>query len=164
MLGAAFPPRRHLVAPEGWCQETGGRGQQPERGPGDEAAAVLGMGGNKSISKWCRAACFSVQQARGQQVQQPPCAGCGPRWRAAPVWRAATPVWGFLGVSTSPSSFPSVLEGVFTVETTSAAKDCFSQYNTSVVEQVKYHGDKYTLFLFGVSLHLTPSKCTWLKI
>lgn len=92
-------------------QAAGTRRRQPlERAPAGEAVALLVMEGNKSISKCCRATCFSLQQARGQQLQQPPCdascAGCAPGWRVTAVQRAATSVWGFSGVSTSPSSFP----------------------------------------------------------
>jgi len=63
-----------------------------------------------------------------------------------------------------PQLLPGISEGTFAVETTSAAKDCFSHYDTPVAEQLKFHGDKYAFFLSRVSLHLTPFKCTWLKI
>lgn len=109
--------------------------QRPSRGPADEAVALLVMGGKKSISKRCRADCFSAQQARGQQVQQPHCNA--PRhWMCAQLESCTSaesrhPGVGIFGCLDEPQFLPSVLEGTFAVATTSAAKD-YSHDNTPV--------------------------------
>lgn len=167
------PPAPHCAIL--WSLRAGARRQaggtqrrQPlEREPADEAV-VLVMEGNKSISKCCRAACFSVQQASGQQLQHLPCDAslccvCA-RVQSHSGAESCHPSVKILGCLDEPQLPPSLSESMFPVETTSAAQDCFSHYNTPVTEQAKYHGEKYVLFLFRVSLCLSPSKCTWLKI
>lgn len=174
----ARPPCWEPPAPHGailWSLRAGARRQaggtqrrQPlEREPGDETVVRV-MEGNKSISKCCRAACFLVQQASGQQLQHIPCDAslycvCA-RVQSRSSAESFHPSVKILGCLREPQLPPSLSESMFPVETTSAAQDCFSHYNTPVTEQVKYHGDQYVLFLFRVSLRLSPSKCTWLKI